>query len=98
MLIFLKNNLFFVVLSYVMMLQRVFKMCIHSLRHSNKRSTHSLPRLKYKMLPGHQLALFYIFITYCHGFNIFFKTMFLRLTGQWLCGLFLLVASLEFDL
>lgn len=67
-----------------MMLQRVFKMCVHSLRHSNKRSTDSLPRLKYKMLPGHQLALFYIFITYCHGFNIF-KTMFLRFTRQWLC-------------
>lgn len=41
-----------------MMLQKVFKMCMHRLRNDNLKSTHSLSKLNYAMLPRHQWPYF----------------------------------------
>lgn len=81
-----------------MMLQKVFKTCMHRLRNDNLKGTHSLSKLEYAVLPGHQMALFYVFTMYRHGFNISFTMMFLNLTRDWLCQLFLLVAPPQLDL
>lgn len=60
-------------------------MCIYSLRNNNKRSTHVFTtQVKNTMLPGHQMALFYVFTVYYHGFDIFFSKIFLKISGQWL--------------